>query len=108
MNNLEEFKSVSCINSIASTCVFSILSLIQIISFIFNLSKTDTKLTTKTFNISSLDVFLDHCASSQDFDLTFICLEVLRGKYNYNVLKWKGSRVALVVSKINVLLCRDL
>lgn len=57
------------------------------------ISKTDTKLTTKTFNISSLDIFFDlelFYASSQDFDLTFIYLEVSRRKYNYNVLKRRG------------------
>lgn len=75
-------------NGIASTCVFSILSLVYLDYFItYVISKTDTKLTAKTFNISSLDVFFDHHAPSQDFDLTFIYLEVPRGKYNYNVLK---------------------
>lgn len=75
------------------------------------ISKTDTKLTAKTFNISSLDILFDlelFYASSQDFDLTSIYLEVSRGKYNYNVLKRRGSRVTLVVFKINVLFCRDL
>lgn len=77
-----------CVNSAASTCVLSILSLVHLDYFVsYVISKTDTKLTTKTFNVSSPNVFLDHCASSQDFDLTFIYLEVPRGKYNYNVLK---------------------
>lgn len=71
--------SVSRTNTLYSTFLIYL-------DYFVTYDKADTKLAAKTFNIRPL-VSLDHCASSQDFDLTFIYLYVPCGKYNYNIFK---------------------
>lgn len=82
---------IKCVVPTDSVCSTSLMYLDYFVTY--DISKTDTKLAEEDFEHPlSPDVSLDHCASSQDFDLTFIYLEVPpRGKYNYNVLKWSLS-----------------